>query len=491
MYRVMVVDDEPAALGHVCMIIEKKCPGFEVLQVAENGREALEKIEKKQPDILISDVKMPVLDGIGLVSEVKKAYPEMLSVIVSGYQDFDYAKGAIQSGVCDYLLKPLNPSDMQELLKKLESKLNVLYYEKRNALLRAMCKNVAAVKKEQVERYFPKGLYYSAIIRKNGLPKRFSGKTGVEIFSIEEERVYIYGRDEMEALYLFPEELLFKKNFWQVMESLFIKETSKDAYVTAIVNEEPFYIDQFPEVVRQLYRKLDQSVIIGRNTMAAGCGNEPPAEKRREDKECLERIEYLIRYKEGEKLLDELTHLLELWADMAPSQLYVESQIRYVFQLIKNIYPPKESCVETEFILDDIFYYASGMEDVKRGILEAVAQSLPAFKPEACDDKQQLFHSILAFLDGHLEENITLGYACKKFGVSQTSLSKMFRIYAECSFSNYLTQARIEKAKQIMKQAPETYIKDIAERVGYSDQFYFSRIFRSVVGVCPSEYLGG
>ena len=84
---------------------------------------------------------------------------------------------------------------------------------------------------------------------------------------------------------------------------------------------------------------------------------------------------------------------------------------------------------------------------------------------------------------------MTLGKICKYFGVSQSTLSKMFRTYEETSFSNYLTKIRIEKAESMMRQDPDAYIRDIADRCGYNDQFYFSRIFRSVTGTCPKEYM--
>ena len=99
MYRVLVVDDEPAALQHVCTIVKKRCPEYEVAGTAENGREALEMVEILKPDLLICDVKMPLMDGISLVSKVKEQYPGIFSVIVSGYSDFAYAKGALQSEV--------------------------------------------------------------------------------------------------------------------------------------------------------------------------------------------------------------------------------------------------------------------------------------------------------------------------------------------------------------------------------------------------------
>ncbi|MFR1894934.1 response regulator [Hungatella sp.] len=202
MYRILVVDDEPAAIKHICNIIAIKCPQFEVTATAEHGQEALKRLEEETPDILITDVKMPVMDGIALAERVKERYPEVLSLVVSGYQEFEYAKAAIRSGVYDYLLKPIKPSALQNALNSMEEVLAERYARKRNFLMKSLCEK-NSVDRKLLERYFPAGKYYAALVRRNGLPRRYSGNSGFEIFSGRDEKIYLYGRDEMEAMYLF------------------------------------------------------------------------------------------------------------------------------------------------------------------------------------------------------------------------------------------------------------------------------------------------
>ena len=102
MYQVMVVDDEPMAASLIVNIIKRKYGKFEIMGTAYDGEEALELMEENgEPDVLITDIQMPVMNGLKLVEETKKRYPEVLSVIVSGYQEFEYAKQAIAFGVCD------------------------------------------------------------------------------------------------------------------------------------------------------------------------------------------------------------------------------------------------------------------------------------------------------------------------------------------------------------------------------------------------------
>ena len=489
MFEILVVDDEPTGLNHVCMILKKKCPQYTIMATAENGEQAMEIIRQNRPDILITDIKMPVMDGLQLVSKVKKEYPEVLSVIVSGYSEFEYAKGAIQSGVCDYLLKPLVPSDMQRLMEELEVVLKNKYYEKRISILRNLCNGRQITDIDMAKKYFPSGFYYAVIFRQNGLPRRFSKKNGIEIFSMEEEKIYIYGRDTMEALYLMPHKLMFEETFDDVVIKLFEKEKKKGSFVTGVVYPKEFTLESLTEVARWLYRKLDERIVVGKTQLWQSGSKKENTEWVEGEKKKLEYIENLIRYRDSSKLLREMHKLFEIWNEGNSTQLQVEARIQHLFRVIESEYQPEHSFAETEFGLDDIFCQVADMTELEENVIELMKLCIPDMGKERIDNKEQFFRSIVTYLNAHLKEEISLGTVCREFGVSQTSLSRLFRIYQKTSFSNYLTQIRIEKAKKMMEEDHECYIKDVAERCGYADQFYFSRIFRSVVGMCPKEYI--
>lgn len=491
MYRILVVDDEPIGLNHVRMILEKKCPQFEIIGTAENGAEALELIRRDQPDILITDIRMPIMDGIALVSQVKKEFPEILSVIVSGYSEFEYAKSALRSGVCDYLLKPLVPSDMMALMERMEIRLNSLYHEKRTQILRSLCHKEVVDDETKMKQYFSSEAYYAVIFRWNGLPSRFIKKHGVEIFSMEEEKIYIYGRDEMEALYLIPREIVFQSTFPEFLEKLFRREQKQNrgSYVTGVFCEVEISIGQLADVAERLYRKLDESLIIGKNQLTGLESDIPAVHVSEAEKRILENVEQLIRCCQYQQISEELHNIFSVWKMEERSQLYMESEIKYILRLLQNACPLEMKSAEIEYMLDDVFYYAADMEELENSLVLLMKQCIPNVRKERIDDKEQLFRSILAYLNTHIKEPLTLGDICRKFGVSQTSLSRIFRAYKETSFTNYLTEMRMDQAKRIMQQEPSAYVKDIAERVGYLDQFYFSRIFRSVTGVCPKEYM--
>ncbi len=488
MYRILIVDDEPAGLNHVRMILQKKCPQYKIIGSANNGKEALDMIRRDQPDVLITDIRMPVMNGIEFVELVKQEFPSILAVIVSGYSEFEYAKSALKFGVCDYLLKPLVPSDMQKIMEKLEHRLNTLYYEKRNHILSVLC-NGGNIGAGEVLRYFVPGRYYAAVFRRSGFLGRYRKVgSGVEIFSMEEEQIYIYGRDEMEGLYLFPENMLCGGQFYDFVIKIFEKEKRSGTYVTGIYRVSPFTLDSLGEVARCLYRRMDETIVIGVSRIQSET-DKAVLERNPKERIRSEYIEEVIRQKKNGRLLEELTGLFRIWADEEYSQMYVEAGIRYIFQIIRNVYPVEYDFSELEFMLDDAFYYASNMDELRDAVISIIRRCIPDLETEKIDDKESLFTSIQIYLKAHMKEAMTLGDICRNFGVSQTSLSRMFRTYGGTSFSAYLMQIRIESAKQIMSMEPEIYIKDVAERVGYSDQFYFSRIFRSVTGVCPKEYM--
>ena len=119
MYTVMIVDDEKAIRDSLPAVINFEAYGFRVCQTARNGQDALEKIQQEHPDVLLLDIRMPILDGLGLLKELSEQMKEYhpFVIMLSGYSDFEYARTAIRYGVKAYLTKPL---DEDELIKELE-----------------------------------------------------------------------------------------------------------------------------------------------------------------------------------------------------------------------------------------------------------------------------------------------------------------------------------------------------------------------------------
>lgn len=120
--RVVVAEDEPLILNSIKKKIEAANKNFHVVATAEDGQTALESIAVHSPDILFTDIQMPVMDGIGLIKNVSEKYPKIMIVVISGYNNFKYAQMAIKYGVKEYLLKPVKKAELSETLLRLSAR---------------------------------------------------------------------------------------------------------------------------------------------------------------------------------------------------------------------------------------------------------------------------------------------------------------------------------------------------------------------------------
>ena len=123
MYSVLVADDEKIGRQGVHFLLNQMDEELDIIE-AKNGKEALDYIENHHLDILLTDIKMPFLDGIELIKEAIKIQPELKIAIFSGYSDFDYAKKALSLGVLEYILKPVNPEEFKATVKKIIDQVN-------------------------------------------------------------------------------------------------------------------------------------------------------------------------------------------------------------------------------------------------------------------------------------------------------------------------------------------------------------------------------
>ena len=127
-YTVIVAEDEELLLNNLVHKIEKADPDFQVIGTAQTGAQALSLVEQMSPDVVFTDIKMPVMDGITLLTRIRDQFPFTKFVITSGFSDFEYAKKAITLKVSDYLLKPVDPDELQNVLLKIKQELQIKPY---------------------------------------------------------------------------------------------------------------------------------------------------------------------------------------------------------------------------------------------------------------------------------------------------------------------------------------------------------------------------
>ena len=132
LYRIMLVDDEEEVRKAMIRNMNWERLGFTVAGDAENGEDALEKLEQLEPDVVMTDIRMPYMDGLTLIARIRERYPFIKILIFSGYDDFEYAKQAIKFNVTEYILKPVNGEELAEILKRVRLNLDEEIKQRRN-----------------------------------------------------------------------------------------------------------------------------------------------------------------------------------------------------------------------------------------------------------------------------------------------------------------------------------------------------------------------
>ena len=124
LYRIMLVDDEEEVRKAMIRKMDWEKLGFTVVGDAENGEDALEKLEHLEPDVVMTDIRMPYMDGLTLTAKIREKYPSIKILIFSGYDDFEYAQKAIKLNVTEYILKPVNGEELAKILNRVRENLD-------------------------------------------------------------------------------------------------------------------------------------------------------------------------------------------------------------------------------------------------------------------------------------------------------------------------------------------------------------------------------
>lgn len=505
MFKVLIAEDELASLKYLINIIERKCSGFDVVDTAEDGKDALEKIKKHRPDVLITDIRMPIIDGIELVSKVKVLYPGMYSIIVSGYSEFDYAKGALEAGVVDYLLKPIDVNQMSMLMNKIKKRLKKHYRDKQFDIWRSIL-NGQYIDEDIIQKYFITEYYNIGVLRKGGLPSRYNTKhfasdkiydiNGINILKnmqLIENTWLLQGRDDNEIIIIAS-----LPNLTVSIESVIhklIKKQGTEFYYTAIVNDDLISMNNIKKIIEYMLKEINQKVVVGCTQIL-----KYNKEKEQENSSVVNamlsemernKIKFYILNGDYNSFKTELKKWFILWEKDKKPQIWLESIIRQILLLVTefSLKNKKEEHLNLDILMDEAMYYSNSMDNLVENIWDIIEYLLENQNGILSQQNMEnLFITIDEYININFREQLSLQGICNKFGISQTYLSRLFRKYKNMSFNEYLTAIRIEKAKELLLKHPKLKIKEVALSVGYNDPSYFSKVFCKYTGFSPSQY---
>lgn len=187
-FNVLIAEDEEPLLDALVHMVNE-IGGFRVVGMAQTGKQALELCSVLMPDVLITDIRMPVMDGMALLEAVKEKYPETACLITSGYSEFEYAKKAIHLQVVSYLLKPINPVELKEEMGALYTKLlheNSIYlseFDERTAT--SSPKQIASLLREYIKANYHKTIHLNMLAHSLGYSPGYLTKLFVSYYNIK------------------------------------------------------------------------------------------------------------------------------------------------------------------------------------------------------------------------------------------------------------------------------------------------------------------
>ena len=479
MIDVLVAEDEFGAREQIKLLVGR-FQEFRLVGEVDNGDSALEMLGKLQPDLILTDIRMPGKNGLDLLRKAAEVSPGTEGVIISGYSDFEYAQSAIQLGCRDYILKPISPKKFQSMMEKMEERILERQSEERAALF----KNIVLDRecdKRLLEKYFPFGKYHLSLLRELGLPGSAGREGDGQLISEMGEWNCIYGRDGQEALYLWPAETFSVQDFEKKQRE---KMQSKDAYCTMLSYTDGILVEEIPQCVRRLYNALDRQLVIGKNQILR---MEFLSQKKNEKKIDLKPLEHFVQKKDWEVVKKELYSLLDACQEQEIPLNEIQNDMSF---LLADLSRKMKCDTDSRYYMEEIYGKSRNMDDLKKALLDFIYETFSG-KEEQKDkvDTAEFFDSVLDYIRQNASRSITLQEICEKFHVSLSYMSRMFKKYTGKGFNEYLTKLRIEEACRLFQENRQYYIKDVANMVGIPDQFYFSRLFRSVTGKTPSRYV--
>lgn len=528
LYSVLLVDDEEEVFQVIMKKLDWESMGFRIAGYARNGVEALEMAEELQIDVVMTDIKMPYMDGLTFCKKLKELYPRTKIIIFSGFDEFDYAREAIKVEAEEYILKPINSNELREIFERIKINLDKELDEKRNIdklreyymeSLPMLQENYfislmdGRLSKDQIEKYAVdyqvdlEGPYYIVTIlhisamAADGESERMDPflmtiavkKLAEEqLINVWDSKIFIYLGDILVITQLQDEDSAAR--FTDMMDKLCrMAKRICNARVTAGIGHLCNQLSQLPMSYQGAKNAVSYRVLYG-NTRAINIAEIDPQENVDIpwEEPYIQKIFRKIKMGEEGPLRNAVE---EFAAQMAVSKMSLQKYRLLLMELVTEIF---RFIGNNHINPDDIF----GEDiDIYNQVLQLEStQALREWLEENCmkmqrqvlyerqDTTKSFVTKAIEYVKEHYgDQDLSIEIICSYLSVSAAYFSTVFKKETGKTFINYLTDYRMDKALELLLEKGEkTYV--IAEKVGYSDPNYFSYAFKKQFGRSPSKY---
>jgi two-component system response regulator YesN len=518
-YKVFFVEDEIVTREGIRDNVDWAANGFEFCGEATDGEMALPLLRTARPDVLITDIKMPFMDGLQLSKIVRERMPWVKIVILSGHDEFEYAQQAIQVGVTEYLLKPVTVQNLHQVLQKLTAQLDHEKKEQEN--LRHLQEQIEENRTILRERFLLKvvvgALSSTEAIEKGqllGLDLVARCYLVVILKTEIEDRSEQFDYDEYQQVQRVVAELA------ENMPDVFLLRKDWEEMVLVMKGNAEEFLEEERE---RLLERIKQEVKKTRYQLTIGIGTPKKriAELHQSFVEALVNIQRTVDEKNN-RLTNAVDKADLLKVDRAAVENFLRCGAKEDFDEFFNIYiRPLGETALTSYLIKNYIFVDVVLATVKlvnelEGDIDQVVPELNSIETTLASIKtveqlrEQVYlilSSTLAFRDRHtsshymgtlqqakdyidhhyMEPELSLNEVAGHVNLSPSHFSVVFSKEACQTFKEYLTEIRIQKAKELLRTTA-LRSADIAYQVGYSDPHYFSHVFRKVTGLSPNEF---
>lgn len=525
LYRVLLVDDEEDIRVGISRKMDWEGLGFTLVGEAENGRDALELADTLQPDVVLTDIKMPFMDGLELCRILTDRLPASKFVVFSGFDDFEYAKQAIRMNVSEYILKPINAAELSAVLQKLKAQLDAERAERQNVetvrrryeeslpvlrslfLTRLLDDRIA---RDQVAELAARygvtldGSSWTVALAHLGSAAARNEMLTLSVQQLFEENMQLEGctcqlflyNDAVALLAGFREDV----SIYQFVEAINRVCALCESYLglkltvgVGMACTAPEDLSQSAAGARSAleYRSLvgrGRAIYIGDLEPDAGTGL---AFGKNDEQELTNAIKLGGEEEVHAAVAQLMDKLLSSGRNLSQSQLFFLELLTCLLRLTRG----------ADLNLEDVFgsgftgtVQATDFESFEQlgdWLLERCLRIQALFRRQRTDSAGRTVERAKAFIHEHYgESDLSVEMLCAHLHLSPTYFSTLFKREVGMSFTAYVTVVRMDAAAAALRNTEEkTYL--IARQCGYDDPNYFSYVFKRHFGVSPTKYRAG
>lgn len=470
MYRAIVVDDEIWSVIGLTKILREDAERFELVYETTDSVDALEKICAKKPDVVFTDVRMPEMTGIELMRAVRARGVQTQFVVISGFAEFSYVQQALQEGALDYHLKPFDrvsvKSMLDRLYDKLESKkpVNDLEFY---SLLRDKKDTVPQLLESKFGHSLYKKLQVVFLLRSPGAEK-------IQVDAGENAQSMVLKIGPRKCICIINSE---EDKTEAIFECLKRQEEKMERAAISRVSDNT---DVFEQLVKEAETSIRDSFVY-------------PDKKifrfRSPRKDVIFRLEDQISELYAQKKIPQIgrifTNLSRIFAD---HDMGVSDAV-YFWNRVAMHSIEDRTMQDQALEYLDVFELTERFADLAEMGTFLHEQHL-GDTGETSKTVNEKFRELLRYIDENYAEPLYLKELCSQFYINMSYCCELFQKHENTTFSQYLTQVRIQKACEMMRYQHAT-VSEACERVGYKDYFYFNKVFKKKVGCTPAEYRKG